>query len=336
MALRGGDRDRQHHLDVRELVAGRAARQCSMSSTTSRDDQQLVVERQLVLGEVDHALDRVLDRDEAEFDLAAGDGIEHVGHGAVRDQLAPGEVGLRSERLLGERAERPEEPDPHRSAVGGSGPARVRSWPLRLRAGRRAACRCAMVSGTMAAMDEPTLRALIDGDPSGATSPDDAVATLRRLPFADVGDALVDHHRALRQGMPEASTGPASRPSSACGSSASCSTTAPARCCSPEPPTSRSKAVARRARRRRAARLAALLWRRPEPRTDDGCSSSPPAPPTPPSPTRPRHARRPRHRRRPPARRRRRRAAPAARPPRRVTSADASSSSPAWRARWPA
>ncbi len=29
-----------------------------------------------------------------------------------------------------------------------------------------------------------------------------------RLPFADLGDALVDHHRALRQGMPEAVYGP--------------------------------------------------------------------------------------------------------------------------------
>ena len=31
---------------------------------------------------------------------------------------------------------------------------------------------------------------------------------MRRLPFVDVGDALVDHHRALRQGMPEAVYGP--------------------------------------------------------------------------------------------------------------------------------
>lgn len=34
--------------------------------------------------------------------------------------------------------------------------------------------------------------------------PDEAVATLRRLPFAEVGDTLVDHHRQLRQGVPEA------------------------------------------------------------------------------------------------------------------------------------
>ncbi|MBI4884982.1 MAG: nickel pincer cofactor biosynthesis protein LarB [Actinobacteria bacterium] len=53
-------------------------------------------------------------------------------------------------------------------------------------------------------MDEPELQSLIDGVRAGDISPDDAVARLRRLPFAAVGDTLVDHHRALRQGMPEA------------------------------------------------------------------------------------------------------------------------------------
>lgn len=38
--------------------------------------------------------------------------------------------------------------------------------------------------------------------------PDEAVARLSRLPFADLGDALVDHHRNLRQGAPEAVYGP--------------------------------------------------------------------------------------------------------------------------------
>ena len=53
-------------------------------------------------------------------------------------------------------------------------------------------------------MNERELQQLIDGVRSGAVAPDDAVARLRRLPFAEVGDTLVDHHRALRQGMPEA------------------------------------------------------------------------------------------------------------------------------------
>src|SRR4051812_49726585 len=53
-------------------------------------------------------------------------------------------------------------------------------------------------------MDEPILRRLLDDVRSGAVSPDDAVHRLRRLPFADLGFARVDHHRALRQGLPEA------------------------------------------------------------------------------------------------------------------------------------
>lgn len=57
-------------------------------------------------------------------------------------------------------------------------------------------------------MDEAALRALLDDVTAGRTSADDAVAALRRLPFVDVGDALVDHHRTLRQGMPEAIYGP--------------------------------------------------------------------------------------------------------------------------------
>jgi NCAIR mutase (PurE)-related protein len=53
-------------------------------------------------------------------------------------------------------------------------------------------------------VDEGKLRDLIDAIRAGTVTPDDAVRTLRRLPFADIGDALVDHHRTLRQGVPEA------------------------------------------------------------------------------------------------------------------------------------
>jgi len=64
--------------------------------------------------------------------------------------------------------------------------------------------RQALRPGTMVRMDEAELQQLIDGVRAGTVPPDDAVARLRRLPFAQVGDTLVDHHRALRQGMPEA------------------------------------------------------------------------------------------------------------------------------------
>ncbi len=60
----------------------------------------------------------------------------------------------------------------------------------------------------MLAVNEADIRDLLDGVRAGSISADDAVATLRRLPFADVGNALVDHHRSLRQGMPEAVYGP--------------------------------------------------------------------------------------------------------------------------------
>ena len=53
-------------------------------------------------------------------------------------------------------------------------------------------------------MDETAVRRLLDDVRSGALSADDAVARLRRLPFADLGFARVDHHRHLRQAMPEA------------------------------------------------------------------------------------------------------------------------------------
>jgi pyridinium-3,5-biscarboxylic acid mononucleotide synthase len=64
----------------------------------------------------------------------------------------------------------------------------------------------------MGAVDESSLRDLVDRVAAGEVAPDDAVAQLARLPFADVGDALVDHHRSLRQGMPEAVYGPGKSP----------------------------------------------------------------------------------------------------------------------------
>src|SRR5215203_4962327 len=61
-------------------------------------------------------------------------------------------------------------------------------------------------------VDEVSLRALVDAIRDGTVAADEAMARLRRLPFADLGDALVDHHRALRQGMPEAVYGPGKTP----------------------------------------------------------------------------------------------------------------------------
>src|SRR5258708_30166620 len=61
-------------------------------------------------------------------------------------------------------------------------------------------------------MDEPSLRQLLDDVRSGDVSADEAVRQLRRLPFADLGFARIDHHRALRQRLPEAVYGPGKTP----------------------------------------------------------------------------------------------------------------------------
>jgi NCAIR mutase (PurE)-related protein len=57
-------------------------------------------------------------------------------------------------------------------------------------------------------MDEASLYRLLAGLQDGSVSADDVVRRLRRLPYADLGFARVDHHRALRQGLPEAVYGP--------------------------------------------------------------------------------------------------------------------------------
>ena len=61
-------------------------------------------------------------------------------------------------------------------------------------------------------MDEGTVRRLLDAVRAGELSPDDALAELRRLPFADLGFARVDHHRSLRQGRAETVYGPGKTP----------------------------------------------------------------------------------------------------------------------------
>ena len=61
-------------------------------------------------------------------------------------------------------------------------------------------------------MDADALREMLDDVAAGRVHPDEAVTALRRLPFADLGHARVDHHRALRQGLAEAVYGPGKTP----------------------------------------------------------------------------------------------------------------------------
>jgi NCAIR mutase (PurE)-related protein len=52
-------------------------------------------------------------------------------------------------------------------------------------------------------MDQDHLRELLEQVRAGAVDVDHAMERMRHLPFEDLGFAKVDHHRALRHGMPE-------------------------------------------------------------------------------------------------------------------------------------
>src|SRR2546423_3975400 len=55
----------------------------------------------------------------------------------------------------------------------------------------------------MRTMDAAWIKALLDGVRAGRIEIDQALSELRDLPFRDLGFAAVDHHRALRTGVPE-------------------------------------------------------------------------------------------------------------------------------------
>src|ERR1019366_3897492 len=104
----------------------------------------------------------------------------------------------------------------------------VRPWPAPGQRARPPRKTCLVVQGTRCdamrrreqsfcgqdrtTMDESALRFLLDELSSGRIHPDEAIRSLRRLPFADLGYAKVDHHRSLRQGLPEAVYGPGKTP----------------------------------------------------------------------------------------------------------------------------
>ena len=52
-------------------------------------------------------------------------------------------------------------------------------------------------------MDASQLRDLLQRVRNGEVAVDAAVERFRHLPFEDLGFAKIDHHRALRHGMPE-------------------------------------------------------------------------------------------------------------------------------------
>ena len=52
-------------------------------------------------------------------------------------------------------------------------------------------------------MNQKQLRELLEAVKDGTSSPGEALEQLEHMPFEDLGFAKVDHHRALRHGMPE-------------------------------------------------------------------------------------------------------------------------------------
>jgi len=62
-----------------------------------------------------------------------------------------------------------------------------------------------------------SIRKLFEQVRRGKLSPDEAVQRVRHLPFEDLGYAKVDHHRALRNGMPEVIFGKGKSPDQVAG-----------------------------------------------------------------------------------------------------------------------
>jgi hypothetical protein len=61
-------------------------------------------------------------------------------------------------------------------------------------------------------VDSDSLRRLLEAVKAGTTSPDEALATLRDLPFRQLGFAVADTHRHLRTGFPEVVLGQGKTP----------------------------------------------------------------------------------------------------------------------------
>lgn len=66
-------------------------------------------------------------------------------------------------------------------------------------------------------MNSDSIRKLFQQVRQGKLSPDEAVERVRHLPFEDLGFAKVDHHRALRNGMPEVIFGKGKTPAQVAG-----------------------------------------------------------------------------------------------------------------------
>jgi len=61
-------------------------------------------------------------------------------------------------------------------------------------------------------MDRALIEALLNDVRDGRTEVNDALERLKGMPFEELGFAKLDHHRALRTGMPEVIFPPARPP----------------------------------------------------------------------------------------------------------------------------
>src|SRR3954470_4377275 len=66
-------------------------------------------------------------------------------------------------------------------------------------------------------MDPEQLQQLLERVRDGQTTVNAAMDSMRHLPFEDLGFAKVDHHRALRHGMPEVILGQGKDPDQVAG-----------------------------------------------------------------------------------------------------------------------
>lgn len=66
-------------------------------------------------------------------------------------------------------------------------------------------------------MDQHALLAMLQGVQEGILSPQEALSRLRTAPFDDLGYAVIDNHREIRQGVPEVIYGRSKTPEQICG-----------------------------------------------------------------------------------------------------------------------
>ena len=82
-------------------------------------------------------------------------------------------------------------------------------------------------------MESDAIEKILESVAAGETTPAEALLSLKKEPFTDLGYAKVDHHRSLRQKATEVIYGEGKTPDQICGIAESLQQAAPKRCLSP-------------------------------------------------------------------------------------------------------